>query len=78
VVKGKGRKDCLVYLADGAFDALEAWLDLRGRMAGSIFCRSKGRGRKHKDGQVRKECVISSGRGLTEQAIDHVLAKRRT
>jgi len=77
VVKGKGRKDRLVYLADGAFDALEAWLDLRGRTMGPLFCRIKERGRKRKDGQVQKEYAIKLERGLTDQAIYNLLTKRR-
>jgi integrase len=77
VVKGKGRKDRLVYLADGAFEALEAWLELRGRTSGPLFCRIKERGRKGKDGQVQKEYVVKIEHGLSDQAIYNLLAKRR-
>jgi site-specific recombinase XerD len=78
VVKGKGRKDRLVYLADGAVEALETWLDVRGRTTGSLFCRIKERGRKDKDGQVQKTYVVKAEQGLTDQAIYNLLAKRRT
>jgi integrase len=77
VVKGKGRKDRLVYLADGAFAALEVWLDQRGRGMGPIFCPIKERGRKGRDGQAPKEYVVKVERGLTDQAIYNLLAKRR-
>jgi site-specific recombinase XerD len=77
VVKGKGRKDRLVYLEDGAFAALEAWLDARGRGAGPIFCHVKERGRKDKDGQVHKTYAVKPEKGLTDQAIYNLLVKRR-
>ncbi len=77
VVSGKGRKDRLVYLADGAFEALEAWLDVRGRTAGPLFCRIKERGRKGSDSQVQKMYVVKPEQGLTDQAIYNLLAKRR-
>jgi integrase len=77
VVKGKGRKDRLVYLADGAGEALETWLDLRGRAIGSLFCRIKERGRKGKYGQAQKTYVVKPEHGLSDQAIYNLLAKRR-
>jgi integrase/recombinase XerD len=78
VLKGKGRKDRLVYLADGAIEAVETWLGLRGRTTGPLFCRIKERGRKGKDGQAQKTYVVKSEHGLTDQAIYNLLAKRRS
>jgi site-specific recombinase XerD len=78
VLKGKGRKDRLVYLADGAVEAVETWLGLRGRATGPLFCRIKERGRKDKDGQVQKTYVVKAEHGLTDQAIYNLLAKRRS
>ena len=78
VVKGKGRKDRLVYLADDAYEALEAWFDVRGRTSGAIFCHIKERGRKGKDGQVQKTYAVKTEHGLSDQAIYNLLAKRQT
>ena len=77
VVKGKGRKDRLVYLADDAQQALEAWLQLRGRDSGALFCRITPRGRKQKDGTLERSYHIRPERGLTDQAIYNLLDKRR-
>src|SRR5258708_15947698 len=38
VFSGKGRKDRLVYLPDGAREAIRDWLGLRGSHAGPLFC----------------------------------------
>ena len=37
VISGKGRKDRLVYVPDGAAEAIEDWLRLRGSRAGPLF-----------------------------------------
>ncbi|MCY3929329.1 MAG: hypothetical protein OXG81_13765 [Acidobacteria bacterium] len=36
-VRGKGRRERLVYIGDGAKDALAAWLELRGDDEGPLF-----------------------------------------
>lgn len=77
VVKGKGRKDRLVYLADTAHEALQAWVQLRGQDAGPLFCRITPRGRKDKDGSIERSYHIRPERGLTDQAIYNLLDKRR-
>jgi integrase len=38
VFSGKGRKDRLVYVPDGAREAMKDWLALRGSRAGPLFC----------------------------------------
>jgi len=62
-VLGKGNKKRLVYLSEDAVKALEAWLLLRGRKLGPLFCRvSKG-----------SEIVL---RRLSPQAIYYILHQR--
>ena len=62
-VLGKGNKKRLVYLSEDAVKALEAWLLLRGRKLGPLFCRvSKG-------GKI----VL---RRLSPQAIYYILHQR--
>jgi len=62
-VLGKGNKKRLVYLSEDAVKALEAWLLLRGRKLGPLFCRvSKG-----------GEIVL---RRLSPQAIYYILHQR--
>ena len=77
VLKGKGRKDRLVYLEAGAVAALERWLTARGRAAGAIFCHIKERGRKDRNGQAHKTYAVKPEKRLTDQAIYNLLSKRR-
>ena len=63
VVSGKGRKDRLVYVPDGAAEAIKDWLRFRGSHAGPLFCRV------NKAGRV-------SPRRLSGQGIWHILRKR--
>jgi site-specific recombinase XerD len=63
VVCGKGRKDRLVYVPDGAAEAIKDWLRLRGSDAGPLFCHVNKAG-----------CVRS--RRLSGQGIWHILQKR--
>lgn len=77
VLKGKGRKDRLVYLEDGAQALLEEWLTLRSHAPGPLFCHIKERGRKDATGQANKTYTIKPERGLTDQALYNLLAKRR-
>lgn len=37
-MRGKGNKQRIAYLPAGAQAALEAWLSIRGRRAGGLFC----------------------------------------
>jgi len=62
-ILGKGSKKRLVYLSEDALKALEAWLQLRGRKVGPLFCRV-GKGGK----------IIL--RRLSPQAIYYVLHQR--
>ena len=38
ILGGKGRKDRIVYASNGAKNALEDWISLRGSQAGGLFC----------------------------------------
>lgn len=64
IAKGKGNKERMVPLADGAADALADWLAVRGPWAGPIFA------------AIDKADQIQLG-GMTDQAIYYIL-KRRT
>ena len=64
VRQAKGRKDRNVYVLDGASDAIEAWLLVRGGEPGRIFRRVD------RWGNVRME-------GLTERAVFKRLERRR-
>jgi integrase len=37
-IRGKGDKERIVYVPDGALEALEVWLELRGKEPGGLFC----------------------------------------
>ncbi|HEX2913499.1 MAG TPA: tyrosine-type recombinase/integrase [Chloroflexia bacterium] len=64
---GKGNKDRVVYLgADGAGQALEDWLTLRGTESGLLFC------------PVNKAGRIVLGQTMTDQAVLKLLKKRAT
>jgi site-specific recombinase XerD len=62
-VLGKGNKKRLVYLSEDALKALEAWLLLRGRKLGPLFCRVGKSGK----------AVL---RRLSAQAIYYILHQR--
>ena len=61
--RGKGRKDRLVYATNGASQALEAWLGVRGHEAGPLFAPV------NKGGRIQ-------ARRLTDQAVRKILRKR--
>jgi site-specific recombinase XerD len=61
---GKGSKGRIVYVTDGAGDALGAWLVARGAQAGPLFWPADGRGRP----------LVN--RRMTDQAIMLILRKR--
>ena len=63
VVRGKGSKERLLYVDNGAQDALEDWLAVRGPEPGPIFCPI------NKGGKIQ-------WRRLTDQAIYNMLHKR--
>ena len=63
VVRGKGSKERLLYVDNGAQDALEDWLAARGPEPGALFC------------PVNKGGTIQFRR-LTDQAIYNMLRKR--
>lgn len=65
-VRGKGGKERLLYLFDGALDALADWLAVRGETPGPLFCPVDKAGRPH------------PGRGLSTQALADALERRRT
>jgi integrase len=61
---GKGGKERLVYLDNGAALALRAWLAIRGAQPGALFSRGRKGGR------------VLAGAGMTPQAIRDVVARR--
>jgi len=61
---GKGNKERIVYLNNGARDFLKAYLTVRGLEAGALFY------------AVRKGGRLTKGRRMTDQAIYGVLKKR--
>ena len=63
ITKGKGNKERIVPLADGAKDALGDWLDIRGPWAGAMFT------------VIRKGDHVSLD-ALTAQSVYDILAKR--
>jgi site-specific recombinase XerD len=63
VVSGKGRKDRLAYLPDGARKAIRDWLKVRGSHAGPLFCHA------NKAGHIGHH-------RLTGKGIWHILQKR--
>ena len=63
VVRGKGSKERLLYVDNGAQDALHDWLALRGPEPGPIFCPINKGGRL----ELRR---------LTDQAVYNMLRKR--
>jgi integrase len=65
VRRGKGRKDRLVYATNGAGDALNAWLRLRGEEPGPLFCPVDKAGRV----EIRR---------ITGQAVLYVLCRVAT
>ena len=63
VLSGKGRKDRLVYVTNGAQDALDDWLLLRGDGTGPLFMPvNKGGNIQHRE--------------MTSQAVYNMLKKR--
>jgi len=63
-VQGKGGKERLAHLFNGALDALTAWLRLRGATPGPLF------------NPIRKGGHLVPGATMTTQALADVLAKR--
>ncbi len=63
-VRGKGNKERLVYLQDGASRWLQDWLSIRGKYAGRLFC------------PILKNNRILAGQTLSPQSIYDILAKR--
>jgi integrase len=61
--RGKGRRDRIAYASNGAKDALDAWLEARGRDPGPLFVPVDKAGRIH-------------SRRITDQAVLYILRKR--
>ena len=61
---GKGNKERLAYVRNGAFKALNDWLTVRGGGAGHVFC------------TINKSGVLSCGAGMSTTAIHLILQKR--
>ena len=65
VVRGKGNRERLVYVNEGAADALADWLDVRGDAPGALFS------------PVAKGGRMAANR-MTDQAVYNALRKRAT
>jgi integrase len=63
VVRGKGNKERIVFLTNGSRDAVDVWLDQRGRAEGALLAQVNRHGK-----------VVEFG--VTPQAIYTALAKR--
>jgi len=63
VRRGKGEKDRLVYLPDGALSFVESWLTIRGRKPGALLC------------PIRKGGMVQLRR-MTPQAVLLIVQKR--
>lgn len=63
-VRGKGNKVRIVYLHRNAQARLQTWRRARGGAAGPLFC------------PVRKGGTVAPGRGLTDEGLAQLLAKR--
>ena len=63
-VSGKGGKERLAYLDNGARLALRDWLDVRGDRPGPLFCAGRRGGR------------LTRGSGITGQGIRDIVARR--
>lgn len=61
---GKGNKERLAYIRNGAFKALNDWLTIRGDGNGHLFC------------AINKSGVLSCGNGMSTTAIHLILQKR--
>jgi site-specific recombinase XerD len=61
---GKGDKERMAYLRNGAYKALRDWLAIRGSDAGHVFC------------AINKGGVLTCGAGMSTTAIHLILQKR--
>lgn len=64
VRRGKGNKQRLVPIHNGTKDAIDAWLRVRGPVAGPLLC------------PVNKSGVVDATKGMTTQAAFNALARR--
>lgn len=64
LIRGKGDKERVAYLYNGAYRALADWLLIRGSEPGPIFCR------------INKAGKLAPAEGLTGEAIRLILEKR--
>ena len=62
-VRGKGNKERIAYIDDGAADAMNAWLGIRGMQIGSLFCPIT------QSGEIRY-------RRMSDQAVYEILRSR--
>ena len=67
VVRGKGRKERLVPIANGAQDALDDWLIIRGDAAGPLFWPIRRGGHLH-PGRITTQAVYNMLRKRAKQA----------
>lgn len=63
-VTGKGNKERWLFLHNGAYEALHAWICLRGDQPGPLFCR------------VGRNRLLQTGGALSQTSLDKLLLKR--
>ena len=66
-VRGKGNKERLVFVTNGAQDALSAWVQVRGDQAGALFLTVSKRG-KTANHRMSDQSVLDICRKLARQA----------
>jgi site-specific recombinase XerD len=75
---GKGRKDRTVYVSNGALEAVNDWLGLRGMERGAVFLPIAKGGRIVRNDTKKDSLFETSGiiAGMTSQAVYNMLKKR--
>jgi site-specific recombinase XerD len=66
IIRGKGDKARIVYIFNGAADALADWLGIRGNDPGPLFC------------AIRRGGHVAKGKGMSDEALAQMLDKRAT
>lgn len=78
VIEGKGQKDRTVYASNGALEALNDWLAVRGMERGALFLPIAKGGRIVRNDTARNKLFETDNviAGMTSQAVYNMLKKR--